>query len=141
VTAIQPDPKFSLFDRLKQALSLTSPVLITYITNTILTAAASMAAPPTDSTIFVSPSEEEQAAQGEETLANINSGVGMSDASYGTDSARTTSISLASSAREYPFENGRRYHRFHERSYYFPNDDSEQDREDLTHALMTTLHL
>jgi len=95
-----------------------------------------MAAPPTDSTISVVLSEEEHAAQYEETLADVDSGVGMSDAGYETDSARTTSTSLASSAREYPFENGRRYHRFHEGSYHFPNDDSEQDREDLTHALM-----
>lgn len=71
-------------------------------------------------------------------MTDVDSGVGMSmsDAGYETDSASTTSTSLASSARDYAFENGRRYHSFHEGSYHFPNDDSEQDREDLTHALM-----
>ena len=86
-----------------------------------------MAVPLTDSIISIGLSEEEQAAPREETLADVNSGVGMSisDAGYETDSAGTASISLASSARAYAFENGRRYHGFHEGSYYFPNNDSE----------------
>jgi hypothetical protein len=62
----------------------------------------------------------------------------MSDAGYKIDSASIMSTSLASSARDYAFENGHRYHRLHERSYHFPNDDSEQDREDMTHTLMTS---
>jgi len=101
-----------------------------------------MAAPLTDSTISIGLSEEEQAAQHEETLADVDSGVGMSmsDAGYEIDSASATSTLLASSARDYAFENGRRYYRFHERSYYFPNDDLEQDREDRTHALIISCY-
>jgi hypothetical protein len=34
------------------------------------------------------------------------------------------------------FENGRRYHRFREGAYNFPNDESEQEREDMKHAMM-----
>jgi hypothetical protein len=60
----------------------------------------------------------------------------MNDAGYETDSTSTMSTLLSSSARDYAFENGRRYYRFHEGSYYFPNDDSEQEREDITHALI-----
>jgi hypothetical protein len=63
-----------------------------------LTAAASMAA-PTDSTISVGPSKEEQAAQPEETLAGVGSGVCMSDAYDETDSTSVMSTSLASSAK------------------------------------------
>jgi hypothetical protein len=37
-------------------------------------------------------------------------------------------ISLALSARDYAFENGCWYHRFHKGSYHFPNDDLEQER-------------
>ncbi len=41
--------------------------------------------------------------------------------------------------REYTFENGRRYHKFREGQYNFPNDDSEQDREDMKHAMVVNL--
>ncbi|PVH79731.1 S-adenosyl-L-methionine-dependent methyltransferase [Cadophora sp. DSE1049] len=37
---------------------------------------------------------------------------------------------------DYAFENGRRYPKFHDGSYNFPNDDPEQEREDMTHAMM-----
>ena len=53
------------------------------------------------------------------------------------DSAASTS--LASSAREYIYEHGRRYHAYHAGSYSFPNDEREQDREDLKHAMFLKL--
>jgi hypothetical protein len=137
VITTQPDLKVSLCDGLKRALPSASPVLNNVSYRHYSHSSRLYGCPPTDSTISVGLSEEEQAAQHEETLADVDSGVGMSDAGYETDSASTTSTSLASSARDYAFENGRRYHSFHEGSYYFPNDDLEQDREDLTHALMT----
>ena len=93
---------------------------------------------PSDSAISVGLSEEEETAQRPETSTDVDSGIGMSDEGYETDSASTTSISLASSSRDYAFENGRRYHRFHEGSYNFPNDDLEQNRENMAHALMTS---
>ncbi|KAF2452932.1 methyltransferase domain-containing protein [Lineolata rhizophorae] len=60
------------------------------------------------------------------------------DSSYETDSVAGGSemTSLSSSVRDYTFENGRRYHRFREGAYNFPNDDAEQDREDMKHALV-----
>lgn len=61
------------------------------------------------------------------------------DDGYETDSLASASTSLASSVRNYAFENGRRYHKFREGSYNFPNDDSEQDREDMKHAMMVNL--
>jgi hypothetical protein len=57
-----------------------------------------------------------------------------SDAGYGT-SIQTATTSLSSSLRDYEFEHGRRYHKFRSGQYNFPNDDSEQDREDLKHAV------
>ncbi|KAL2004668.1 hypothetical protein VTN00DRAFT_3196 [Thermoascus crustaceus] len=39
--------------------------------------------------------------------------------------------SLTSGIRNYRYENGRRYHAFHEGTYLLPNDDEEQDRMDL----------
>ncbi|RKF73576.1 Secondary metabolism regulator LAE1 [Golovinomyces cichoracearum] len=62
-----------------------------------------------------------------------------SDAGYETDSAGSISTSLSSSVRDYAFENGRRYHRFREGAYNFPNDDLEQEREDMKHAMMVNL--
>lgn len=61
------------------------------------------------------------------------------DDDYETDSNLSISTSLASSMRNYKYENGRRYHRFREGRYNFPNDEMEQDREDLKHALVVKL--
>ncbi|KAF2140297.1 uncharacterized protein K452DRAFT_310055 [Aplosporella prunicola CBS 121167] len=61
------------------------------------------------------------------------------DQGYESDSASSTSASLVSSARNFIYENGRRYHSFREGSYSFPNDDREQDREDLKHAMYLKL--
>jgi SAM-dependent methyltransferase len=63
----------------------------------------------------------------------------MDDAGYASDSATAASTSLTSSIRDYTFENGRRYHRFREGRYNFPNDDVEQEREDLKHAMVKLL--
>ncbi|TVY80614.1 Secondary metabolism regulator, partial [Lachnellula suecica] len=63
----------------------------------------------------------------------------ISDAGYETDSMHSASTSVSSSMRDYAFENGRRYHRFREGAYNFPNDDSEQEREDMKHAMMVNL--
>jgi hypothetical protein len=63
----------------------------------------------------------------------------LSDAGYETDSIGTSTTSLRSSVRDYIFENGRRYHKYREGAYNFPNDDAEQDREDMKHAMMVNL--
>ncbi|KAL6878113.1 S-adenosyl-L-methionine-dependent methyltransferase [Trichoderma longibrachiatum] len=62
-----------------------------------------------------------------------------SDAGYDSDGASTASTSVMSSVRDYMYENGRRYHRFREGSYNFPNDDVEQEREDMKHAMVKLL--
>lgn len=62
-----------------------------------------------------------------------------SDGGYASDAVTAASTSLASSVRDYAFENGRRYHRFREGRYNFPNDDVEQEREDMKHAMVKML--
>ncbi|TEA18275.1 Secondary metabolism regulator LAE1 [Colletotrichum sidae] len=57
----------------------------------------------------------------------------------GSDASSFASTSLASSVRDYNFENRRRYHKFKEGKYVFPNDDAEQEREDMKHAMVVTL--
>ncbi|KAJ9638964.1 hypothetical protein H2201_007434 [Coniosporium apollinis] len=58
---------------------------------------------------------------------------------YSSDAESRASTSLASSVRDYAFENGRRYHRFREGAYLFPNDEPEQDREDMKHAMAVSV--
>ncbi|TDZ15455.1 Secondary metabolism regulator LAE1 [Colletotrichum orbiculare MAFF 240422] len=62
-----------------------------------------------------------------------------SDGGYGTDGATSASTSIDSSVRDFLYENGRRYHRFRQGSYAFPNDDMEQEREDMKHAMLKLL--
>ncbi|KAI1076404.1 S-adenosyl-L-methionine-dependent methyltransferase [Whalleya microplaca] len=59
------------------------------------------------------------------------------DSFSGRFSADSTSV--CASARDYVYENQRRYHKYDEGLYHFPNDDAEQEREDLQHAMF--LHL
>jgi hypothetical protein len=99
-----------------------------------------MTALSSDSAISLRLSEEQQAAPQAKTSIDVNNGDSMSDAGYEIDNVNTASTSLASSVRDYVFENGRRYHRFHEGSYNFPNDDLKQDREDLAHALIANFY-
>lgn len=95
-------------------------------------------------------SPEEQTAQDLESIAavqqaqeeiDIDSGIdGQSDAGYETDSlGGSSSTSMDSSIRDYAFENGRRYHRFREGQYNFPNEDSEQERENMKHFMVMNL--
>jgi hypothetical protein len=62
-----------------------------------------------------------------------------SDDGYETDGASSASTSVTSSIRDYAFENSRRYHKFQEGRYQFPNDDLEQEREDMKHAMVVHL--
>jgi hypothetical protein len=68
----------------------------------------------------------------------IEAGDSNSDG-YVTDTESTASTSISSSVRDFAFENGRRYHKFREGTYQFPNDESEMDREDMKHAMVVNL--
>ncbi len=61
------------------------------------------------------------------------------DDGYGAETNIPTLTSLSPTARNFAFENGRRYHKFREGRYVFPNDESEQDREDMKHAMIVNL--
>ncbi|PGH00830.1 hypothetical protein AJ79_08081 [Helicocarpus griseus UAMH5409] len=62
-----------------------------------------------------------------------------SDGGYASASDASASSSLASTARDYQFENGRRFHSFHAGAYLFPNDEQEQEREDMKHGMIVKL--
>lgn len=61
------------------------------------------------------------------------------DDGYNSDLASTSSTSISSSIRNHTFEDGIRYHRFHDGQYAFPNDDNEQNRDDMKHAMTLLL--
>ncbi|KAI9788557.1 MAG: hypothetical protein M1816_006806 [Peltula sp. TS41687] len=61
--------------------------------------------------------------------------VRSSEESASGDSGGAT-CSLTQSVLDYPTENGRRYHKFREGSYYFPNDEVEMERLELHYELM-----
>ena len=62
------------------------------------------------------------------------------DSGYDDDMASLAeSMSLASSAWNFAWENGRRYHGYQAGKYNFPNDDKEQDREIMKHTMFLKL--
>lgn len=63
-----------------------------------------------------------------------------SDQDYESDDSSTsTTTTVDESVAGFFFENGRRYHRFREGLYPFPNDSIEQEREELLHVLIKSL--
>jgi len=53
--------------------------------------------------------------------------------------AESESTSITSSVYAHTYENGRRFHTFRHGRYPIPNDDVEQNREDMKHAMMLEL--
>ncbi|KAF7594821.1 hypothetical protein BBP40_008151 [Aspergillus hancockii] len=71
---------------------------------------------------------QESTIEAESEFSGTDSALGDSDGSSCT-------TSIASSIRNYVYENGRRYHKFREGEYLFPNDEIEQDRMDMLHHI------
>ncbi|RQM04560.1 hypothetical protein DH86_00004211 [Scytalidium sp. 3C] len=63
------------------------------------------------------------------------------DSAYASEEMSAYSASLTSSIRNHIHENGLRYHAFHADSayYFFPNDENEQNRDDIKHAMTVML--
>ncbi|KAB5578083.1 S-adenosyl-L-methionine-dependent methyltransferase [Coniochaeta sp. 2T2.1] len=55
------------------------------------------------------------------------------------DASSTASTSITSSIYSHAYENGRRYHQYRNGRYPIPNDDMEQNRDDMKHAMMLEL--
>lgn len=75
------------------------------------------------------------------SIQDIGEGLAVDDHVYGsgddgdsiTDSFRTETTSITSSAFDYEYANGRRYHSYRAGQYLLPNDEEEQDRLDMVH--------
>ncbi|KAK3314866.1 methyltransferase type 12 [Apodospora peruviana] len=89
----------------------------------------------------IDPIEPDDSGRGAESYRDGGGGGDDDDddgyQSDGPSSDATTSIS--SNIRDYTWENNRRYHKYKEGRYAFPNDEPEQEREDMRHAMV--LHL
>ncbi|RYP20705.1 hypothetical protein DL765_002655 [Monosporascus sp. GIB2] len=83
--------------------------------------------------------EDADAAEQASTGIIIADDASATDAGYVSDAATTASTSITSSIWNHSFENGRRYHKFREGAYHFPNDDIEQEREDMKHSMVKML--
>lgn len=53
--------------------------------------------------------------------------------------AESANTSITSSIYKHSYENGRRYHYYRDGKYPIPNDDIEQNREDMKHAMVLEL--
>lgn len=86
------------------------------------------------------PSDAESAPSSDHSVADdFHYGDDAPDGGYESDGRSSASTSAESSVRNYPYENGRRYHSFREGMYHFPNDDVEQETEDMKHAMVKLL--
>ncbi|KYK60652.1 hypothetical protein DCS_01790 [Drechmeria coniospora] len=106
---------------------------------------------PNGQSMFPSMSTSEQSDMAREALSQAEASIvadsseeerlppDESDGGYDSDGFSSGSTTAESSVRDYLYENGRRYHRFREGSYNFPNDDVEQEREDMKHAMVKLL--
>jgi hypothetical protein len=83
--------------------------------------------------------ENADAAEQAESTIVVDDENEFDDAGYGTDSRMSESTSMSSLVQNYVYENGWRYHKFREGRYNFPNDDTEQARENMKHSVMITL--
>ncbi|KAF5002462.1 hypothetical protein FDECE_10621 [Fusarium decemcellulare] len=72
----------------------------------------------------------EQHAEEEDELATSD---------FDSETLSSSSTSLNSSVYQHAFENGRRYHQYRHGTYPIPNDDAEQNRDDMKHAMMLEL--
>lgn len=78
-----------------------------------------------DDAAFDTQEEQDAVEQAGEGSIIVDSDDVATDAGYESDNHTAASTSLAESIRDYIYENGRRYHRFREGRYNFPNDDVE----------------
>lgn len=85
------------------------------------------------------PIDEDAVHQAQNTILASTASDEFNDDGYNSDGASGHSTSLDSAVDDYIFSHGRRYHRFREGAYHFPNDDIEQEREDMKHAMVVNL--
>ncbi|KAF9869752.1 methyltransferase domain-containing protein [Colletotrichum karsti] len=97
---------------------------------------ASSPSPQSPAEETVSQANDHEEAPSELEVDDASSVEGYESAS---DHGSSLATSLASSIRDYNFENKRRYHKYKEGQYHFPNDEPEQERENMKHHMIVAL--
>jgi hypothetical protein len=133
-----------------QSRSEAASIAKTNITNTDM--ASTPTAQPGFTTAHGTTSQAFQAAENAAALSQAENNIQVdtfsseserehagSSSDYDTDSMLSADGHEEGSTTSFSFENGRRYHGFRKGIYNFPNDDTEQDREDMKHAMMMRL--
>jgi len=87
----------------------------------------------------IEPESAELGVQGPQHVGQAHAHAQDEDEGRFSDSASTSSASVSSRVRDYVFENNRRYHRYQEGRYLIPNDEPEQEREDMKHAMVVSV--
>ena len=82
------------------------------------------------------PSHQQQAPVDAQNAIEADLEASGVDEGYEDDDRSSASTSVWPSVRDYVFENNRRYHKFQEGRYLIPNDEPEQEREDMKHAMI-----
>lgn len=111
------------------------------------TASSSLASPPSQPTPAPGPLTSNPPSTPNPQIDNIPAAAleagddtdNLTDDGYSSGDAGTTTTSLSSSIKAHVWENGRRYNKFREGQYALPNDEGEQNREDMKHAMTLML--
>lgn len=119
-----------------------SASIMTTVTDSVDTAPAQRSDSPLEPTVSVPPpssppdgdNEGEAVIEADPRAPNVDDGYVSA-----SDGGSAASTSISSSIRDYNFENRRRYHKFREGRYFLPNDDIEQEREYMKHAMVMNL--
>lgn len=61
------------------------------------------------------------------------------DDGFDNSTLQSSTTSITSSIMAHVWENGRRYNKFRQGQYVLPNDENEQNREDMKHAMTLQL--
>ena len=75
----------------------------------------------------------------EESSPNIPIRYDYAEYTYDEDHVADTACTEASSARDYTYEHGRRYHAYREGSYPMPNDELNTKHEEIAHHIFGLL--
>lgn len=89
---------------------------------------------PTAQASTSNPDESENTSHPGSTI-EVDDFAGDSALGEDEDARSTLSASITSSIMAFREENGRRYHSYKDGAYFFPNDETENDRLDMQHAV------
>jgi len=89
-----------------------------------------------DTTILPGALDEDEDDEGEFSASSVNFDTDRDSLVSDEQDGYSESMSLLPSLYEHSYAHGRRYHRYRHGRYPIPNDEDEQSREEMLHAMM-----